>query len=77
MKKYWICLACVFLVACKKEATNDVNYYLSHGDERRAKLMECANNPGDSAITANCVNAKEAQHKSQFDTKNAEMPSIR
>ena len=76
MSKYLIIVACALLVACKKEPTNDVNFYLAHAEDRKAKLVECANNPGDSAIAANCVNAKEAEHKSLFNSKNTGMPSI-
>lgn len=77
MTKYMLILACALLVACKKEPTNDVQYYLTHAEDRQAKLVECANNPGDSAIAANCVNAKEAQHKSLFNSKNTGMPTIK
>ena len=77
MTKYLLIMACALLVACKKEPANDVSYYLAHADDRTAKLVECANNPGDSAIAANCVNAKEAQHKSLFDSKNTGMPTIK
>ena len=77
MTKYFLIMACALLVACKKEATNDVSYYLDHADARKEKLVECANNPGDSAIAANCINAKEAQHKSLFDSKNTGMPTIK
>ncbi|MDF4211148.1 EexN family lipoprotein [Pseudomonas protegens] len=67
---------CGFLSACNQEATNDVDFYIENPEKRHAKLVECANNPGEKAIAANCVNAKEAQHKSLFDKKNTGMPSI-
>ncbi|MFL1553494.1 EexN family lipoprotein [Pseudomonas sp. D47] len=76
-KQYLILAACALLVACKEERTQDVSYYLSHPEQRQAKLAECEINPGDKAVTANCINAKEAQHKSLFDSKNTGMPSIK
>ena len=76
-KQYLILATCALLVACKDEPTQDVSYYLSHPEQRQAKLTECAKNPGDTALTANCINAKEAQHKSIFDPKNTGMPSIK
>lgn len=77
MTKYILIMACALLVACKKEPTNDVSYYLKNPTQRMDKLAECANNPGETAIAANCVNAKEAQHQSLFDSKNTGMPTIK
>lgn len=76
MKGLFITALALTLVACKTEETMSVEFYLANPDARKLKLTECANNPGDKAIQANCVNAKEAQHKSLFDPKNTGMPSI-
>lgn len=77
MKVLYVVAACFFLVACNSEETMTVDYYLANPDARQEKLVQCANNPGDKAIEANCVNAKEAQHKSLFDPENTGMPSIK
>jgi hypothetical protein len=77
MKGLFIAAVAMLLVACKTEETMTVDYYLANPDARKQKLVQCANNPGDEAIQANCVNAKEAQHKSLFDPDNTGMPSIK
>jgi hypothetical protein len=62
--------------ACeKKEKTRDVQYYLDHPDKRQQKLAECRNNPGEKALTPNCVNAGQAAHKAMF--QGTEMPKLR
>lgn len=43
------------------EPTKTVDYYKAHPDERKAKLKECANNPGEKASEPNCVNAEQAE----------------
>lgn len=78
MKKgLYIAAVAALLVACKSEKTMTVDYYLANPDAREQKLIECANNPGEKAIQANCINAKEAQHKSIFNPDNTGMPSIK
>ena len=73
----------LFLVACDNEATvakehtYDVQYYIGHVKERKEKLAECGNNPGELSSTANCINASAAMNKSIFDPNNSEMPKIR
>ena len=62
--------------ACKEEEkTRDVQYYLDHPDKRQQKLEECQNNPGEKALTPNCVNAGQAAHKAMF--QGTEMPKLR
>lgn len=77
MKGFLIAATALLLVACNEEETKTVDFYLANADAREQKLIQCANNPGDSAIQANCINAKEAQHKSLFDPDNAGMPGIK
>jgi len=77
MKGFFVAAFAVFLVACKTEETMTVDYYLANPEARKEKLIQCANNPGEKAIQANCVNAKEAQHKSLFNSENTGMPSIK
>jgi hypothetical protein len=50
-------------------------YYLDHPDKRQQKLEECQNNPGEKALTPNCVNAGQAAHKAMF--QGTEMPKLR
>lgn len=75
--------AVFILVACDKEATlakeptYDVQYYIEHVKERKEKLAECGNNPGELSSTANCINASAAMRKAIFDPHNSEMPKIR
>ena len=38
-----------------------VDYYRDHADERRARLAQCANDPGALREDALCVNAREAE----------------
>ncbi|EBC1886521.1 entry exclusion protein [Salmonella enterica] len=77
MKKILVPLLLVSaLSACKEsEPTNDVQYYLDHPEERAAKLTECKSNPGEKALTPNCVNASEAARKAMFQGDG--MPKIR
>lgn len=77
MKLIYVIAACLLLAACKTEETMSVEYYIDNDEARTQKLMECANNPGDTAIEANCINAREAEHKSIFNPENTGMPTIK
>jgi hypothetical protein len=56
-----------FLNGCeKKEEVRDVSYYQSNPDDRREKIKECRNNPGELSLTPNCLNASEADRLSKF-----------
>jgi hypothetical protein len=51
------------LTSCTKEAldpVHDVQWYKTHEGERKDMLAKCHNNPGQLAITPNCVNAEQA-----------------
>lgn len=39
------------------EEVKTVNYYKQHTAERKAKIDECKNNPGELRGTPNCINA--------------------
>lgn len=57
---YATLLAC--LAACTPaEPTRTVDYYKANPDERRAKLKDCASNPGEKRREPNCVNASQAE----------------
>jgi hypothetical protein len=44
-------------------ATHTVDWYVAHGDERKAEVAKCDNDPGDLQNTPDCVNAKDAGPK--------------
>ena len=66
--RYTLCMmlfGIFLLAACERrpsETTLTVEHYRTHPQEREAKLRECANNPGELALTPNCVNAQQAGH---------------
>jgi hypothetical protein len=60
--------------ACS-EKTRDIEYYYEHPEERKQKLAECHNNPGEKAKTPNCINAGRAEFSSMF--KSNKMPKIK
>lgn len=39
------------------EEVKTVEYYKEHANERKAKIEECKNNPGELRGTPNCTNA--------------------
>jgi hypothetical protein len=43
-----------------KEKTNTVEYYIHNKEERKEKIQECNNNPGEMENLPNCKNAKKA-----------------
>lgn len=65
----------VLLSSCNTEPTHDVQYYLDHPQERKAKLEECKNNPGELMNTPNCKNADQAELKAMF--QGTEMPKVK
>lgn len=78
MKGYaFLLVSLLSLGGCLFEKTNDVAYYEKYKSERDAKLAECANNPGELSKSANCVNAREAKHRSVMDSSNTGMPGIK
>ncbi len=51
------------LTSCTREALDpvqDVQWYKTHEAERKSMLAKCHNNPGQLALTPNCVNAEQA-----------------
>lgn len=48
----------------EKEEVKTVEYYKEHADERKAKIEECKNNPGELRGTPNCTNAIAAYRSS-------------
>lgn len=53
--------AIVALAACSKtEPVQTVEWYKAHTQERKAMLDRCHADPGELALTPNCVNAGKA-----------------
>ncbi|WP_308462301.1 EexN family lipoprotein [Sphingomonas citri] len=69
-------LASLALAGCG-EATHDVDYYKTNGEERTAKIKECNNNPGELGMSPNCRNAKKALNDLALDPNNKKVPVIR
>lgn len=55
------------------EEVKAVNYYKQHTKERKAKIDECKNNPGELRGTPNCVNALTAERMPKNTSK---MPDL-
>lgn len=77
LKLFVVIAAITVLSACSSEKEHDVQYYIDNPPERAAKIEECVNDPGKLDSTVNCVNAKEAQVRQEFSSKNKGVPSIR
>lgn len=79
-KTYLKALSAVILLTlggCNSEPTRDVQYYLDHSEEMKAKIEQCKNNPGELMKTPNCQNAIQAENRRVFDSNNSEMPHIK
>lgn len=63
MKRLSAILVAVALVACKEtpEPVQPVDWYKAHSTERAERLAKCRANPGELALTPNCVNAEKAE----------------
>lgn len=71
MKVSFIYLAGIlFLVTGCGQDVQSVDYYKAHVDERKAKIKECRNNPGELKDDPNCVNALTAQ------SQDSKMPDL-
>lgn len=56
-----------FLIACApKQSQHTVEYYKSNESERKARLAECANDPGALKDDPLCVNARAADFDDAF-----------
>jgi hypothetical protein len=55
--------AMVSLSACgKTESVQTVDWYKAHDAERQATVDRCHANPGELAMTPNCINAGQASN---------------
>jgi hypothetical protein len=63
-----------FMVGCasdkNSEPTQTVDWYKTHGAERKDVLEKCKNNPGELAMTPNCVNASKADNQVSMGNPN-------
>lgn len=56
-----VVIAMIGLSACStSETVQTVDWYKTHAPERKAMLDRCHANPGELALTPNCVNASKA-----------------
>ncbi|HAY4757173.1 TPA: EexN family lipoprotein [Escherichia coli] len=72
MKKLSLVLVvAAVLVGCNKtpEPVQSVDWYKEHKAEREAMLAKCKANPGELALTPNCVNAQAAKEAIAFGTQ--------
>lgn len=62
--------AIVILSACKEDApVQTVEWYKGHDAERAQMIAECRNNPGETAASANCINASQADNQLQLSRR--------
>lgn len=54
--------------------TKTVSWYLAHGDELKTQMALCRDNPGQLAVTPNCINASQASLQSQMHSKYTAVP---
>lgn len=58
------------LVGCgAEEPVHSVDWYKAHSLERAIRISECERHAGTSALTPNCVNAKQARNEQQLDQR--------
>jgi hypothetical protein len=75
MKKKIIILAAIALglTGCKEEETPEVvqsvEWYKEHPTERAVQLDQCKSDPGELALTPNCVNASRAQESTTWTAR--------
>lgn len=62
-------LAAAVIAGCNEEnkksveEVKTVDYYMTNKDEMKEVLKKCNNNPGELALTPNCINAGKADNK--------------
>ena len=61
--KFVLCLVAVFLFGCGEKLVRDVPYFVEHDEERKAKIQQCIDSPGEAANDPECDNAKAAKSK--------------
>lgn len=58
-----VILASILLAGCFSEPTRTVDWFKNHDDERQTTIAQCADNPGELAMTPNCQNAFAAEKR--------------
>ena len=63
-----LALACTLfaMVGCSQEAVQTVDWYTAHEAARKATIDKCNGNPGESAKSANCINAAAAHNALKY-----------
>ena len=63
-------VAAVALAGCNKEETvQTVDWYNAHEAERLSMIKKCDANPGELALSSNCINAKKAANQITVDKR--------
>jgi hypothetical protein len=72
MKKFLVLMVMFSVAGCNglSEPVQSVDWYKEHKIERAERLAACRANPGELALTANCVNAKSAQDQIDLGSRN-------
>lgn len=73
MKFFWIFFVVLLIPGCfetKQAETKSVSWYIENQAERKVKLIECNDNPGELGNTPNCLNAKQAELQSTSKGQN-------
>lgn len=64
--------ASLALASCKEDQANEkvntVEWYKENQSEMNTQLEKCKSNPGETALTPNCVNAKRAKNSSTWES---------
>ena len=80
--KYLFCMLFVLLLAgcgggdktAQTDVVQTVDWYKAHKAERLDMLKKCNNNPGQLALTPNCVNAAKADD--MVDAEKRGVPNV-
>ncbi|MEO5831020.1 MAG: EexN family lipoprotein [Rhodanobacter sp.] len=68
--------AMVGLSACgKTEPVQTVDWYKAHDAERQAMVDRCHANPGELAMTPNCINASQASNVKAAERRGYVLPA--
>ena len=63
-------IAAVTLVGCgDKDPVQTVDWYKAHETERLSMIEKCDANPGELALSPNCINAKKAGNQITVDKR--------
>lgn len=71
-------LCTVFIAGCNEEKPSEtvqtVDWYKANVEEMKTQLAKCDSNPGQLALTPNCVNARKASEDSVWESRKGIVP---